>query len=124
MGKKVKKKDEEENWRIGKEIAWIGNGRKKRRGWKWKTAKEGNVKEYWGNHHYSIIGIWRGREEWGREKEMKKEQQEKRGGNSGKGRATDDKSQWSQANEWGKLNWNNKKWGRIWRNWWKKFVKY
>ena len=40
------------------------------------------------------------------EKEIKKEK--KTGRDSGKGKATDDKFKWSKANEWGKLDWNNK----------------
>ena len=43
-------------------------------------------------------GEWGDRKKWkGRKKERKK-----RDRNSGKGRATDDKFKWSQANEWGK----------------------
>ena len=40
-----------------------------------------NVKEYWGNHHDGVIGIWRGRKEWGRRK-----RNEKGGKKRGKGR--------------------------------------
>ena len=74
MRKNVKKKDEEENWRIGKENA-VSEMEEKREA-EWKTAtreKEGNVKEYWRNHHNGVIGIWRGREEWGwRKKKWKR----------------------------------------------------
>ena len=78
-----------------------------------KTAtreKEGNVKEYSGNHHNGVIGTWKERKGWGRrESNGEGSKRENRGRNSGKGRATDDKFKWSQANEWGKLDWNNKK---------------
>ena len=60
------------------------------------------------NHHNGVIGIWRGQEEWGRRKRNKKGgKKRKRGKNSGKVRVTGDEFKWSQANEWGKLNWNN-----------------
>ena len=87
MRKNEKKRDKEENWRTGDEIAWWGMEEKKRR---MKTAtreKEGNVKEYWGNHHNGVIGIWRGRKEWGR---RKRRESREWGRNLGKGRATDD----------------------------------
>ena len=43
-----------------------------------------------------------------RKKKKKRERKKRKNGrNSGKGRATDDKFNWSQANEWGKLNRNN-----------------
>ena len=78
MRKNVKKKDEE-NCRTGKAIA--GSEMKEKRDEEWKAAtreKEGNVKEYWGNHHNGVIGIWRGREEWGKRNE-KGGKKEKRG---------------------------------------------
>ena len=104
MRKNVKKKDKEENWRIeGEDIA--GSEMEETREEEWKAATRGNVKEYWGNHHNSVIGIWRGWKEWGRKRN---EKWGKRDRNSGKGRATDDKFKWTQAsNEWGKLIWNN-----------------
>ena len=53
---------------------------------------------------------WRGREEWERRKNEKggKKRKKSLGRNSGKGRATNDRFKWSQANERGKLVWNNK----------------
>ena len=105
----MKKKDKEENWRTGEEIARSEMGEKRKGEWKATTReKEGNVKEYWGNHDNRVIGIWRGWKEWGRRKRNEKEGKiRKVGRNSGIGRAADDKLKWSQANEWGKLNWNN-----------------
>ena len=98
----------EENWRIGEEIARSEMGEKREEGWKATTrGKEGNVKEYWGNHDNGVIGIWRRWEEWGRRKRNEKEGKWERGRNSGIGWAANDKLKWSQANEWGKLNWNN-----------------
>ena len=47
----------------------------------WKAATretEGNVKEYWGNHRNGVIGIWRGRGEWG--KRIWKRRKKKKGG--------------------------------------------
>ena len=64
MRKNVKKKDEEENCRIGKEEI-TGSEMEEKREEEWKAAtreKEGNVKEYWRNHLNGIIGIWRVRE--------------------------------------------------------------
>ena len=79
MRKNMKKKDEEENWTIGEEIA--GSEMEEKREEKWKAAtrdKEGNGKVYWGNHHKSQwcnCGIWRGKKgSEDTEKEMKKEE--------------------------------------------------
>ena len=59
---KREEKDEEENWRIGKEIPGLEMEEKRKEVWKVATReKEGNVKEYWGNHHNGAIGIWRGK---------------------------------------------------------------
>ena len=106
MRKNVKKKDKEENWRIGEEE--IGNGRKREE--KWRVAsreKEGNVVRN-SEDISGVIWIWRRkRNEKGIRKSIEKEEKKKRGGNSGKGRATYDKFKWSQVYEWGKLNWNN-----------------
>ena len=52
MMKNVKKKGEEENWRIWEEIA--GSEMEEKREEEWIAAtrkKEGHVKEYWGNYH-------------------------------------------------------------------------
>ena len=58
---------------------WNGNGRKREEEWKAATKEmEGNVKEYWRNHHSGVIEIWSGREEWGRRK-RKKDENEKKG---------------------------------------------
>ena len=76
----MKKKDEEENWRIGKENAGTEMEEKREEEWKAATKEmEGNVKEYWGNHHNGVLGIWRGREAWERRKRKKKEEKEKKG---------------------------------------------
>ena len=97
------------NWGIGEEIA--GSEMEEKREEEWKAAtreKEGNVKDYWGNHHNGIIGIWRGREEWGRRKRNEKGgKKRKGGGNSGKGSTNDERFKGCQANKWGKLNRNN-----------------
>ena len=86
-------------------------GEKREGEWKATTReKEGNVKEYWGNHDNGVIGMGYEEDEKSEEEEKemrKKEKLEKGYKNSGIGRVTDDKLKWSQANEWGKLNWNN-----------------
>ena len=57
------RKNEEENWRIGKENAGLEMEEKREEEWKTATReKEGNVKDFWGNHHNGVIGIWRGRQ--------------------------------------------------------------
>ena len=81
----VKKKDKEENWRIGKENAGLEMEERREEEWKAATReKEENVTDFWGNHHNGVIGIWRGREEWGRRKRFEKGGN---GRNSGKRRA-------------------------------------
>ena len=88
---------------------WIRNGSKKRRGMKSSNKRNGG----------KCQGILRKSSQWCnwdmkgkrkvRKKNLKEEEKEKRRGrNSVKGRATDCKFKWSQDNEWGKLDWNNK----------------
>ena len=77
----MKKKDKEENWGIGEEIARSEMGEKREGEWNATTReKEGNVKEYWGNHDNGVIGIWRGWEEWGRRKRNEKRRKNEKKG--------------------------------------------
>ena len=86
LGGNWNNRNEEKMWRNRrrklknrKRDPWIGNGRKKRRGMKSSNKRKGgNVKEYWGNHHNGVIGIWRGKRRV-MKKETNKKGRKKRG---------------------------------------------